>query len=83
MRNDHLLSIRATARSHGTFEDAIAEGNLVFLRNDSSPRVFLEILRSHDGIIRAAKVRALNSDIKVSELRRPVQHPIPQSRTRP
>ena len=53
------------------------------MKNDSSPRVFwklakvTEILRSHDGIIRAAKVRVLNSDGKVSELRRPIQHLIP------
>ena len=82
-RNDYLLSIRETARSHGTSEDAIAEGDVVVLKNDSSPRVFwklakvTEILRSHDGIIRAAKVRVLNSDGKVSELRRPIQHLIP------
>ena len=79
-RNDYLFSIRETARLHGTFEDAIAGGDVVVLKNDSSPRVFsklakvTEILRSHDGIIRAAKVRVLNSDGKVSELRRPIQH---------
>ena len=79
-RNDYLLSIRETTRAHGTSEDAIAEGDVVVLKNDSSPRVFwklakvTEILRSHDGIIRAAKVRVLNSDGKVNELRRLIQH---------
>ena len=82
-RNDYLLSIRETARFHGTFEDAIAEGDVIVSKGDSSPRVFwklakvTEILRSHDGIIQAAKVRVLNSDGKVSELRQPIQHLIP------
>ena len=73
-----------TARSlHGTSENAIAEGDVVLLKNDSSPRVFwklakvTEVLKSHDGMILAAKVRVLNSDGKVSELRRPEQQLIP------
>lgn len=84
-RREYLLSIReSTKSSHGEVRDVIAVGDVVILKNDSTPRLFWklakveEVLRSSDGIVRSAKIRVLNSDKrKPIILRRPIQHLIP------
>ena len=55
--------------------------DVVLLKNDGVPRVFWklatvrELLTSEDGIVRAARVRVVDSDRgRASELRRPTQH---------
>jgi hypothetical protein len=84
-RKEYLLSLRETGRAiHSKSEDSIKVGDIVVLKNDSSPRVFwklarvMELIRSKDNEIRAAKIRVVNSEgKKVTDLRRPVQHLVP------
>lgn len=84
-RKEYMLSIRETSRAlHGPSREMIAVGDVVVLKNDSSSHVFgklakvTELLSSHDGIIRAAKIRVVNSEKgRVTELRRPIQHLVP------
>lgn len=84
-RKEYLLSIRETSRAlHGPERETIAVGDVVVLKNDSSSRAFWklakvkELLRSNDGIIRAAKIHVVNSERgRATELRRPIQHLVP------
>ena len=72
------MSLRETGRAiHSKSEDSIKVGDIVVLKNDSSPRVFwklarvMELIRSKDNEIRAAKIRVVNSEgKKVTDLRR-------------
>jgi hypothetical protein len=84
-RTEYLLSLRETARVlHGPGKEIIDVGDIVVLKNDLTSRTFwklarvTELIRSKDGVIRAAKVCVVNSGKgRASELRRPIQHLIP------
>ena len=64
--------------------DAVAVGDIVVLKNESTKRIFWktakvkELIRSEDDVVRSAKTRILNSDNRRSIImRRPIQHLIP------
>ena len=84
-RTEYLLSLRETARVlHGPEKETIAVDDVVVLKNDLTSRMFwklarvTELIRSKDGVIRAAKVCVVNRGKgRVSALRRPIQHLIP------
>ncbi len=84
-RKEYLQSLRESSRaSKGSVDNMIDVGDVVVLKDDKSTRVLWklakveELIRSRDNVIRAAKVRVVNSDEGRSiVLRRPIQHLIP------
>ena len=84
-RTEYLLSLRETARVlHGSDKDTISVGDVVVLKNESTPRMFrklarvTELIKSKHNVIRAAKVIVVNSGKgRTTELRRPIQHLVP------
>jgi hypothetical protein len=84
-RKEYLQSLRESSRaSKGPVDNMIDVGDMVVLKNDKSARVLWklakveELIRSRDNVVRAAKVRVVNSDEGRSiVLRRPIQHLIP------
>ena len=84
-RNEYLTSLRErNADKRGADQVPISVGDIVILKNESSPRLFWkvarveELLPGRDNVIRSARICVLSeSNKKTMLLRRPVQHLIP------
>ena len=84
-RNEYLKSLQErNADMRGAKQVPISVGDIVILKNDSSPRLFWkvaqveELLPGRDNAIRSARICVLSeSNKKTMLLRRPVQHLIP------
>ena len=84
-RNEYLTSLRErNADMRGAEQVPISVGDIVILKNESSPRLFWkvarveELLPGRDNVIRSARICVLSeSNKKTMLLRRPVQHLIP------
>lgn len=83
-RREYLLRLRESSRAKLLGTETISVGDVVHLRNESTPRIFSklamveELLPSDDGIVRSAKIRVLNKDCKkIIYLRRPIQYLVP------
>ena len=66
-RNEFLLSLReASSSNHALSRETIAVGDIVVIKNDSSPRAFWklaeveELIKGNDSITRSAKVKVVN-----------------------
>ena len=84
-RREYLLSIRKSTRaSNNGVEDAIAVGDIVVLKNESTKRIFWktakveELIRSVDAVVRSVKIRVVNSDNRRSII---MQRPILRAET--
>ena len=83
-RNEYLLKLRESSKSQTGGAETISVGDVVVLKNESTPRILWklakveELIQSSDKIVRSAKISVLNeSSKKIVHLRRPIQHLVP------
>ena len=80
-----MLSLQenSTAKSVSGDHNAITVGDIVILKNDSTPRAFWklgkveQLIPGKDGNVRAAVVKVANGNGKTQLLKRVIQHLIP------
>ena len=83
-RNEYLLKLRESSKSQTDGAETISVGDVVVLKNESTPRILWklakveELIQSSDTIVRSAKISVLNeSNKRIVHLRRPIQHLVP------
>lgn len=84
-KREYLPSIReGSSVANGRGNQQISVGDIVILREEGTPRLFWQLakiqdlIQSDDGMTRAAKIRLVHGNKrKITELRRPIQQPIP------
>lgn len=84
-KREYLPSIReGSSVANGRGNQQISVGDIVILREEGTPRLFWQLakiqdlIQSDDGMTRAEKIRLVHGNKrKITELRRPIQQPIP------